>query len=59
MVLCGHMQANGTAAFTGIEQGRHDAGIFAAGIKQNAAARRHGIDLYFLAGDHLAPSSRP
>jgi hypothetical protein len=46
------MQTDGTASVAGIKQGRHHAGIFAARIKQYAAARRQWVDLDFLARDH-------
>ena len=54
----GHMQADGPAPVTGIEKLRHNAGIFAARIKQNAAAGRQRIYLDFLARDHALRQAR-
>jgi len=52
-VRAGHMQLNRAAPLTGIEQRRHGAGIFSAGIQQHpAAARRDRIDAHFQAGIH-------
>ena len=47
------MQLDRAAAFAGIKQGGQGAGIFPAGIEQDAAAAwRNRTDPHFLAGFH-------